>query len=583
MSKGHSIRAVAYYRMSDGRQEQSIPEQREEVKAYALREGYTILREYLDEAISGDDTERRTGFQNMLADARERGDFQAVLCWDQDRFGRFDPLEAGYWIKPLRDAGIHLATVAQGRIDWEDFAGRILYTVQQEGKHAFLRDLSRNTLRGSLAAARRGEWCGGKVPYAYRVEAKRLVPGDPSQVEVVRWLFRAYAHHGETLGSLARDLNRRGVPGPGGKMWHKTSVQKILDCPHYAGDFVWNRRRDGKYHTVRGGEITRERKAGGRQLKPRADWVLIRDAHEPLIDRATWDLVQLRRAENRQRKTPHERGGDFLFPQLLFCMDSGKPHPMHGCTCTSPRRGNRRQVLGPQKHRYRRYICGKYNSHGKAGCRCNTVAERQLADVVVRKLQEEFLDPGNLALLREEILRQLRAPGEADPGLVAGLRASLADLGRKIESGSEGYLEAPKHLRPALAAKLDEWTRRRDALLSQLQQIERQAAPADCEAVADSTLAQLATLRDRLDMADPPALRAVFREMVSRVELWFNHVPYGKHRNGGSRERSVVRRGLIHLRPDLLINREVPSERPLTTVTPARARPAASRAATRRP
>ena len=52
---------------------------------------------------------------------------EAVLCWDQDRFGRFDPLEAGYWIKPLRDAGIRLETVAQGRIDWEDFAGRIIF------------------------------------------------------------------------------------------------------------------------------------------------------------------------------------------------------------------------------------------------------------------------------------------------------------------------------------------------------------------------------------------------------------------------------------------------------------------------
>jgi hypothetical protein len=37
----------------------------------------------------------------VLAEATKLCDFQAVLCWDQDRFGRFDPLEAGDRVKPL--------------------------------------------------------------------------------------------------------------------------------------------------------------------------------------------------------------------------------------------------------------------------------------------------------------------------------------------------------------------------------------------------------------------------------------------------------------------------------------------------
>jgi site-specific DNA recombinase len=159
------IPVVAYYRMSTDRQERSIPEQREAVLAYAAGRSYQVVREYKDEGVSGDATEKRLGFQQMLRDSKEKADFEAVLCWDQDRFGRFDPLEAGYWIKPLRDAGVRLETVGQGRIDWDDFAGRIVYAVQQEGKHAFLRDLSRNVLRGKLAAAAEGRWNGGKPPY----------------------------------------------------------------------------------------------------------------------------------------------------------------------------------------------------------------------------------------------------------------------------------------------------------------------------------------------------------------------------------------------------------------------------------
>ena len=92
----HATRAVSYYRVSTEKQEASIPAQRTEVEAYAAKHGYQIVREYKDEGISGDATEKRVEFQKMLADAKHLGDFGVVLCWDQDRFGRFDPLEAGY-------------------------------------------------------------------------------------------------------------------------------------------------------------------------------------------------------------------------------------------------------------------------------------------------------------------------------------------------------------------------------------------------------------------------------------------------------------------------------------------------------
>jgi len=155
-TRNRALLAVAYIRMSSGKQEASPGQQRAEVEKLAKQHGYKIIREYFDERISGDATEKRVGFQQMIRDAQEMGDFGVILCWDQDRFGRFDSIEAGFWIKPLRDAGIRLVTVAQGEIDWNDFAGRMIYNIQTEGKHAYLRDLSRNVLRGKLAASMRG-------------------------------------------------------------------------------------------------------------------------------------------------------------------------------------------------------------------------------------------------------------------------------------------------------------------------------------------------------------------------------------------------------------------------------------------
>jgi DNA invertase Pin-like site-specific DNA recombinase len=80
--------------MSTDKQEASIPAQREAVAKYAAANGYTIVREYADEAVSGDATERRHGFLAMHKAACNGRDFNAILVWDSDRFGRFNSVEA---------------------------------------------------------------------------------------------------------------------------------------------------------------------------------------------------------------------------------------------------------------------------------------------------------------------------------------------------------------------------------------------------------------------------------------------------------------------------------------------------------
>src|SRR5215813_12835415 len=118
------LRAVAYYRMSDARQENSIERQQSQVLPYAEKHGYPIIRDYVDEAIAGDEIARRKGFQRLLADA-QAGLFDVILCDDKDRFGRFDCIDLGEVVAPLRRKGVRLETVAQGKIDWNSFAGRM--------------------------------------------------------------------------------------------------------------------------------------------------------------------------------------------------------------------------------------------------------------------------------------------------------------------------------------------------------------------------------------------------------------------------------------------------------------------------
>jgi hypothetical protein len=89
----------------------------------------------------------RKDFQRMV---REIGDTaKAILCWDQDRFGRFDSSRRGTDY-PLRQAGVRLIASA-GVIDWGDFTSRVMYGIVREGKHQYLHDLARNVGHGSCS------------------------------------------------------------------------------------------------------------------------------------------------------------------------------------------------------------------------------------------------------------------------------------------------------------------------------------------------------------------------------------------------------------------------------------------------
>ena len=86
--------AVAYARYSSaGQRDVSIEQQLADIRAFAKREGYTLVHEYADHARSGfKNTSARTAFQSMMASA-ESGTFDTIIasswreCWKLPRSG----------------------------------------------------------------------------------------------------------------------------------------------------------------------------------------------------------------------------------------------------------------------------------------------------------------------------------------------------------------------------------------------------------------------------------------------------------------------------------------------------------------
>ncbi len=109
------MKIVLYLRRSTDRQEQSIGDQRKALLDYADRNGHEVVREYVDDAISGAMTEDRKEFLRMVEDAGAKPrKFSGVLVYDVSRFGRTGQDEAGYWRHTLSKAGVEVLYAAEG-------------------------------------------------------------------------------------------------------------------------------------------------------------------------------------------------------------------------------------------------------------------------------------------------------------------------------------------------------------------------------------------------------------------------------------------------------------------------------------
>jgi DNA invertase Pin-like site-specific DNA recombinase len=557
MSQRATVRAVAYYRKSNEDDGSSIDQQRTWAREACAREGIEIVEEFPDQAKKGWDTARRTAFHEMLAfcqeQERRRAPIDAIVCWHSNRFSRADSQETSWFIWEFRKAGVNLIyTASHG---WRDFckdSDRILFNLEQDTtNHRFIQDLAQATTRGRVDAAREGRPLS-VCPYGYRKEyeevvvrgkkrrrPKRLVPGDPAEVEIIRWLFRTYADTITSLKKLAKDLTRRGVPGPKrAPAWSPETLKAILTNPVYVGIPAFGRRQFGKFFRLVDGQPA---PAKTRRVIPndRSSWIVGENRHEPLIDQLTFDKVQRRLAENRRRTTPNP-GQVRVLAGLVVCGNCGRN--MVGRDTRHKSGVDGRLVCR------RRLLCGGYNTFGSVFCGHNSVDEDALVRLLLGKLQDRFTAPGARARLLEEVARLCREGMEGKGAHAMQLRAQLQNLAGQIEVAAQRLLTEDEKLLPVLRGQLHKMQDKHDRLAAELAALEAQPSAAEeakgLEARIEKAVALVGRLVELRDRADPAALRDVLNEMVSRVEMHFEHTQSGKHR------RSRFQYGLIHLRPD---------------------------------
>ena len=130
--------AVIYARYSsDNQREESIEGQIRECTAYAEKNGITIVKHYIDRAISAK-TDNRPEFQQMIKDS-DKTLFDIVLVWKLDRFAR-NRYDSARYKTQLKRNGVKLVSAAE--VISAGPEGIILESVLEGYAEYYLADLS---------------------------------------------------------------------------------------------------------------------------------------------------------------------------------------------------------------------------------------------------------------------------------------------------------------------------------------------------------------------------------------------------------------------------------------------------------
>lgn len=414
------MNAVIYARYSsDNQREESIEGQLRECKEYADQNGITVVRTYIDRALSAK-TDSRPQFQQMIHDSATHT-FEAVLVWKLDCFSR-NRYDSAHYKRILKNNRVHVVSVTEPISNTPE--GIMLESLLEGMAEYYSAELAEKVSRGHKENALKAKFNGGPVPLGYRIDSEHHYQIDPNTAPVVQEAFHRYAA-GESIRSIIESLNARGIRNSRGNPFTKNSFQTLLKNRRYLGEY---RYKD----------------------------TVIPDAIPAIIDPDCFDAVQRRCEIHRQAPAHNKADIHYLLTTKLFC---GK--------CGTMMAGESGRSHTGTVHCY--YKCGTRKRSGKEACSLKPVRKEPLEQFVVQTALEKVLNDRVIDLLADKLLEYQSKENTRLPVLQAELKEVKRRIDNLVTAIEQGILT------PSTKARMEELEQQREALETSIlqEQIEK--------------------------------------------------------------------------------------------------------------
>lgn len=233
-SELQKIKAAAYARVSTSyeSQEDSFETQCSFFKQLIENDPkLEFVKVYADKGKSGLSADKRTGFQEMMHDARN-GKFQLLLCKSISRFAR-NAIEAQHYVQELMELNIEVRFQKE-KISTKDLSAEMTFNILSAAAQEESRSISEKVKWAYRKRAERGVCHLGnnRVLGMDEVDGK-LKPNKDAWI--IKRIFEEYAA-GKSLKEISVELEFDGIKGLRGGALNGSQLSFILRNEIYVGD-----------------------------------------------------------------------------------------------------------------------------------------------------------------------------------------------------------------------------------------------------------------------------------------------------------------------------------------------------------
>jgi site-specific DNA recombinase len=384
-----------YARVSTSNQEdqKTVEAQLSEVRAYANKNNYIIVKEYVDEGWSGDILARPM-LDQLRHDARNKA-FDAVLIYDPDRLGR-RLFYQQIVIDELKQLDIEILFVTMPPIKNESdelmFGIRGLFAQYEKAK------ITERFRIGKVNRVKNNQILVSEGPYGYTYILNKGKRGSSDYVSghleineyeasIVRMIFNWVACDKLTLRAVVRRLQELGIQPRKSKrgVWNTSTLTSLLRNETYIGIAHWG----ASYATVplktTNKDEYRKIKKSSRRMKEKNLWRDITSV-PVIVDKVIFEMAREQLKKNFETLGRNKKN-DYLLAGKIWC------------NC-----GRRRAGEGPQqgKHLYYRCTDRVYSFPLPRTCIEHGINARIVDDVTWKRLKMIMSSP---KLLLDQIER----------------------------------------------------------------------------------------------------------------------------------------------------------------------------------
>ena len=423
-----------YIRLSreDGNDESySVTSQRQRLIIYMenlmLEEDMQLVNIYIDDGYTGTDSDREH-FQHMLEDI-DKGLVNCVIVKDLSRLSRNDweckkYLQHLFVIKNVRFISLELPKLDSFKKPDEVYEMGV--SIQSMYNENHCRETSIK-VRGTFNMKRKkGEFIGAFAPYGYVKDPddKHRLIVDQQTAPVVQDIFHWFVRDGLSKNGIVKKLIGMGIPCPAAykrqmgmkyhnpaitnskPSWSARSITAILSNQMYLG------------HMVQGKQKVKSYKIHTRINTPKNEWYVVKDTHEPIINRETFDKAQ--ELMQRDTRAAPKSGQLYTFSGFLRCAD---------CKKSMGRRTSKNLVY---------YTCKTNSTTGL--CTRHSIRHDKLESIVLETIQKQIALIDDMAELIDDIYRA-PAPRTVSKRLSASLKLRKQELEKISGIRTELYVD----------------------------------------------------------------------------------------------------------------------------------------------